>query len=1473
MRRSLGFSNITFVGRRDSMASKVREREASSKHSLMTVTFVAALVALGGWGPVQFIPEAQALENAPGSGNSHTAPDDDVPTLPTTFVPGLQGPRPPPLLVPDINLDHTDVSSLPPLGGGSVHTSANQQSSADSKNNQNPNQDSLCVADPVLVSTGTKIETSTDFALPGEMGLEFVRYYTSRMKGGSQPGGGWNTSIDFTLVNTACTRNGSVCNPVQLYRPDGSILSFAATQPVAAGALQTGAFYGAGTATLTYNANGTYVLLDEDGHFLTFNTAGVLQSIKDAANVGWLISRPSGSSTIVTHTNGLSYRIDVVNGSRSTQGSNFQVNVTDPALNVYVYQSTAASDVGSLSQLNSVTYPGSPATTISYSYAPPSFIYGAGAVALTGVSYNGIAHDVTSYDDLLRATMTSMADGTEKTSIVYSSNGTGTLASVTSALGHVTNYQYDAKNHLVSIAGQASAHCAATNATNSYDANGYMSSSKDNNGNLTNYTYNSSGQLQQTVENPGNYQRVTHYVWDASTSIPRLTSVTVDSVVQTSYSYDAQGRLASVSRKNLSSNGTANQTLTTTYKYTLAASGLVSSMAVTAPSSTGTNTTTSHYDSRGFLTSVVDALGHTTSYNSVNSLGLPGSVTSANGDTVSYGYDARGRMTSYAHVHAGVTNTGSVNYDAKSGKVSQTVLPDNEVTNYVYDADFKLISANYVGPAGTNLTKLYSYDNNADVTSVSFSRAGVGTPDLVTHTSYDELGRAIQLTGNHGQTTTITYDLNGNVQTVTDVAGHKTRYDYDANNRLQFVTDANGNYAQYWYDQNNQLLQYRDFRGLVTSYNRDGFGLLWGQASPDNGTTTYVYDSAGLLSSLQRNDAKTVTYARDVLGRVTSTTADGQTLTYAYDNCTYGLGRLCGFSDSAGNTSFTYNIEGTTATRTWSNGLFGTSTTGYVYDGLNRLIQISEGGVYVMTYNWSDDQVSSVNLKVGSQNVNVVSGATYDAARNITGWTYGNGLVRAQSYDSDGRITGITTMAGSSLIQGLSFAWDSENRLAGITNAKYSAVTQTFGYDALHRMTSATGPAPLTLGYDANGNRTTQVDPGNEAITISSGSNQLLTRGGHSYNYDLRGNVKQVNYAVSGTSVAYTYDGYNHLAHANRNGAASICETNGACPTYAAGTTDYTYNARGQLLFRNGPNTGFQLFGYGLHGELTSETTVPPGGGANNGNYYVYFNGSPVALVNNQSSIYYIHGDQLGRPEEITDGAGSTVWLGLNYSFDRSILIEGVKNVDIGFPGQIYDANTGNWNNGARDYASSDGRYLQVDPLGIGAGPNPYAYVGGNPLSRIDPLGLNTYTIGVNGALVFLGGGQGAVGIYFNPGKGCGEKFDFGLYSSEAAAVGTNVGGGVVGGVLYGPASSLAGQTYDANSSVGPVQGSFSVASDGTRSWTGGWSAIGLPGGASFSTTTTQTYGFQDGLSDIRSMVWQALNRGASIGVAQQPQQ
>jgi RHS repeat-associated protein len=67
--------------------------------------------------------------------------------------------------------------------------------------------------------------------------------------------------------------------------------------------------------------------------------------------------------------------------------------------------------------------------------------------------------------------------------------------------------------------------------------------------------------------------------------------------------------------------------------------------------------------------------------------------------------------------------------------------------------------------------------------------------------------------------------------------------------------------------------------------------------------------------------------------------------------------------------------------------------------------------------------------------------------------------------------------------------------------------------------------------------------------------------------------------------------------------------------------------------------------------------------------------------------------------------------------------------LNLRFPGQYYDRETGLHYNYFRDYDPTTGRYVESDPIGLGGGVNTYGYALQDPVSRTDPSGLYVWVI------------------------------------------------------------------------------------------------------------------------------------------------
>jgi RHS repeat-associated protein len=110
---------------------------------------------------------------------------------------------------------------------------------------------------------------------------------------------------------------------------------------------------------------------------------------------------------------------------------------------------------------------------------------------------------------------------------------------------------------------------------------------------------------------------------------------------------------------------------------------------------------------------------------------------------------------------------------------------------------------------------------------------------------------------------------------------------------------------------------------------------------------------------------------------------------------------------------------------------------------------------------------------------------------------------------------------------------------------------------------------------------------------------------------------------------------------------------------------------------------------------------------------------------------YYLHTDHLTTPRLATDGSQRVVWRYEGEAFGASVPNEdpdgdGVRvTINLRFPGQYYDAETGLHYNWHRYYDPKTGRYITSDPIGLEGGLNTYAYTLSNPMRYADPTGLD----------------------------------------------------------------------------------------------------------------------------------------------------
>ncbi|NIJ70315.1 RHS repeat-associated core domain-containing protein [Xanthomonas sp. 60] len=734
---------------------------------------------------------------------------------------------------------------------------------------------------------------------------------------------------------------------------------------------------------------------------------------------------------------------------------------------------------------------------------------------------------------------------------------------------------------------------------------------------------------------------------------------------------------------------------------------------------------------RGDLKAVINALGQVTEILAYDMQGRVLSVYDSNKVVTDYQYSPRGwptQVTVRGETPA-QDQTTTLAY-GPGGHLKQVRHPDGSMLTYGYDASQRLTDI----ADGAGNTKHYVLDaagnrvSEATVDEAGALRFSVGR-------AFDTLGQLSAVMDAGGQSTTFQYDKSGNVVRLSDALGHVTEQGYDAlNRRSRERQDVGGVDAQtsVVFDALDRVSEVTDPRGLVTTYQYNAFDDLLVLGSPDTGTETMTWDAAGNMAT--RMDARGVvaTYRYDALNRPVSISYPDpeQDVALQWDvapvACGSGehfpVGRVGSVVHAGGSTEYCYDRFGQVTLKLQI--LNGVRTAlRYVYIGAGQLGAMTYADGSVVDYvRDSDGRVTEVGLTQGSlPRQKLVSGVSYAPFGPLTGWSYGNGRRLERTLDRNYRPTSVHDSREGGL--SVRFGYDTLGNVIELYTARASGVIAKYRYDGMGRLLEATDGEDMprrTYGWDATGNRLQSGgSSGTEAYYYGPDSHRLMSVGSRDRTYD----------AMGGTT---GFDGLTLLY-----GAA------GRLQKVKSGTTilgSYSYNHRGERVHRQSTEgevvtlydeTGQWLGEYSAAGMARHEV--------------VWLGNLPIAVFgpasNGSSGLAYIQPDHLGTPRTIIDSVRDVpIW---QWDLDGEAFGADAANEDpdgdgvafkfpLRFPGQQYMPETGLHYNYQRDYDAQVGRYLQSDPIGLTGGLSTYAYVGGNPLNAIDPLGLQFFPFSRN---------------------------------------------------------------------------------------------------------------------------------------------
>ena len=835
--------------------------------------------------------------------------------------------------------------------------------------------------------------------------------------------------------------------------------------------------------------------------------------------------------------------------------------------------------------------------------------------------------------------------------------------------------------------------------------------------------------------------------------------------LRSNITYTATGQIAAEDRPN---------ELRVTYSYY---SGTDLLKSVTQAGGGSSSTTTWVYNDRRLVTSLIIRDGVNADLVSNFSYSAAGdlvTITSPGVGEIRYQLDKAGNRTreSYKLPLAGMESRWIVRTFDAYGRLINLVNPGNQsrrdvhpngtlttsvdgnsnATAYTYD-DFKRLTQ-VVRPGG--VATAFGYDAQDRLSQVTDAN------QAATHFVYDDLGDRIRLESPDSGVTNFEHDGAGNLIRTIDALGQVTTFTYDPGNRLRtvdrvgtaddevFAYDACANGV-------GRLCSITNGAGDIVGYEYTALGTIAKQTS-NAGTVGYQYDGAGNITEIAYPSQRKVRY---------SYSSGGQTISVAVvdGGNSYVLARSIARLPFGPATSWTYG-NGLTETRQ--------------YDLQYRPVSFSAGGRSSVSYDSYDGNSNPIRRTVNGDSQTLTYDPlgrlqTADGAFGSRSYGY-DGVANRTSLSSDGQSTLYAYQPQSSRLSSDSHWAYSRDANGNETRRRDS---DGHGWDLIYtannRLLAITDlqDQNMLIGayrYNALGQRTVKSTPYGDTRFVYGLSGELLAE------LLPDGSVIQEYVYLDGAPIALLGV---PAAPAEPFGVDQIVDNPATAPNCSTKNASVAVNGKYLNCGMAGANlrwgwlppvsggydvavrwawaSEYQCYRFGgfsgpptcVGSEVAAGTWVaawasPPDRryrGAHAGclrqsvarTSHARMDAIRYVLVHKDLTdrdYKYAHHDALGTPLRVTDQLGIVVWQASHNPFGAATVNtdpdgNGVQQtLNLRFPGQYYDAETGLHYNYFRDYDPGTGRYFPSDPIRLAGGVNTFAYVGGEPTANSDPLGL-----------------------------------------------------------------------------------------------------------------------------------------------------